>query len=1004
MQVGVYPGLIDITHWIATGTNNYTNTGVGMVLNNLIGGVGVAPLNIEPNSEINYTASDNTEVEFYSVYMNSANITNPAVGVTSANEPTPANYYILYPSSGGLNQTDASTYDAPTYGNTALHNGASRILWGASNYGYFEHKASYKSTTSQYFKKIDITKNEQEAWHFKDDTNYSHIDVLRGVFNTEQLDAFEQEFLTFSTPLGSSSLGGSLKQIVKELVVVEKDWLNLVAPLVAPNDINAKIIAEAQLMKFNTSMFHFLNRKVEYIHRTTTNLDLVLGNETLLQRLKTIYNINNNNSDALGANMNEFFGTYTAGQAIPIAGSMIGFPTNPAEYQAMRIEVGEYYSQDDPQFSILKDENLANPLYDFFTTINLITPDGITFNVSNIRDFAPFIRLYGSYVALKGPLTNGAAEFLNILMDDINRLQTPQENYINILLTEVKKLITKNIEEDDQNIKVVTDDRPEVKSDDLKLELYNQFKIINDRWVSGTNLTDQTIFEKFLFLDRANQDIGDEAIINIWDILKLDSPFEATSTKTLTQSVASYLSIILGNNYFNFIPLPSYINFFSMEQKGTDTQAQGNAMFGTFKTVDYVDSAPAFLCQYVGKPSSQLDVKTPNNGYQGDSFNYNSPNSPLVTEPCGNKKLSNKVMGFNVDFGIVNQQIFESVTLDQSQHTNTSESFKILQSMADSGGGGATSPASVSLFNLYAARSYTAKITCVGNVMIQPTQYFQLRYLPMFNGPYLIINVDHEIRPNTIETTFEGVRVPRPVLPAIKDLVQRVNRKLYEKAEERLGELPLDLYYDALSATEGQKRNADIQNRYIASATTYQSPEIVADNVTWEDVTFSAGTFAVTPNEDPEKMHLGVDICPTTDKLQEASDENGGILIFPTIYGTVTKVVDGCRPLQKDGDCAKYGNYVEVRTNININPDPDETAYYLTRYAFLREGVLVNLNDSIQRGEVGPGNTNKVLGKMGNSGLSKDLHLHFEILRGVKKQDKIVEHYLNPANFLPRTR
>ena len=34
-------------------------------------------------------------------------------------------------------------------------------------------------------------------------------------------------------------------------------------------------------------------------------------------------------------------------------------------------------------------------------------------------------------------------------------------------------------------------------------------------------LTDQTLFEKFLFLDRANQDIGEEAIINIWDISKI---------------------------------------------------------------------------------------------------------------------------------------------------------------------------------------------------------------------------------------------------------------------------------------------------------------------------------------------------------------------------------------------------------------------------------------------------------------------------------------------------
>ena len=58
----------------------------------------------------------------------------------------------------------------------------------------------------------------------------------------------------------------------------------------------------------------------------------------------------------------------------------------------------------------------------------------------------------------------------------------------------------------------------------------------------------------------------------------------------------------------------------------------------------------------------------------------------------------------------------------------------------------------------------------------------------------------------------------------------------------------------------------------------------------------------------------------------------------------------------------------------------------------------------ILRGEVGPGTANKVLGKMGNSGLSKEVHLHFEIIRGVMKNGKIVEHYLNPAQFLPRTR
>ena len=999
MRVGVYPALVNTIQFIASDNNSYSNIGPGQQLNNLIDTAGNAPLTIEPNSDINYTSFDGVDVRFYNVYLRSTNIADPAFGVSTPNSPQTSEYTILFPSSGGLDGTDASTYETPTYGNAALHNGACRLLWGASHYGYFEHQAAYQSGPGDYFKKINPEQNEQESWSFSNPGTYDSIEVLRGVFNKEQLDEFEREFLVFSTPVGSASLGGSLKGLIKQLVVVEDTWLTTVGGLNAGGGTNSKSLAEAQFLKFNHSMSQFLNKKVEYIHRSTTNLDLVINNETLLQRLTQLRDINNN-KDEVFSNLTELYGSYPSGQAIPLAGGF--FPAGNPEHQTMRLEVGEFYPDSSNQFGMLIPADDSNPMYNFFQSINKITPDGMQFNTANIISFAPFIKLYASHVSLNG--TTPASTFLDTFMATIDSLKTSEELYVENLLTELQKNIKQNLETDDTTLDVVTDDRPEVKSDDLKLELYNQFKIINDRWVSGTNLTDQTLFEKFLFLDRANQDIGDEAIINIWDILQLDSPFTDTNSKTLTQSVSSYLSIILANNYFNFIPLPSYINFFNVEKKGTDTQAQGNAMFGTFKTVDYIDSAPAFLCQYVGKPSSQLNAKTPNNGYNNDSFNYNSPNSPLVTQECGNKEQSNKVMGFNVDFGIPNQNIFESITLDQSQFQNTSESFKILQSMADSGGGNSTSPASVSLFNVYASRSYTARVTCVGNVTIQPTQYFQLRYLPMFNGPYLIINVEHEIRPNTIETTFEGVRVPKPTLPAISDLVQRVNVKLYEKAEDRLEKIPIDLYYDGLSATESQKKLNPKQNNYIATGVTYQTPPLDTDNVRWVDVTLSAGTFIVTPNEDPEKRHLGVDICPTSDNIDFANDENGGIEIYPAVYGIVTKVVDGCKPLQESESCAKYGNYVEVKTTLNNDPPEEGTAYYLTRYAFLREGITVNVNDSIERGFIGVGSGNKVIGKMGNSGLSKSTHLHFEIKRGVKQEGKIVEHYLNPAEFLPRTR
>ena len=42
------------------------------------------------------------------------------------------------------------------------------------------------------------------------------------------------------------------------------------------------------------------------------------------------------------------------------------------------------------------------------------------------------------------------------------------------------------------------------------------------------------------------------------------------------------------------------------------------------------------------------------------------------------------------------------------------------------------------------------------------------------------------------------------------------------------------------------------------------------------------------------------------------------------------------------------------------------------------------------------------IGTMGNSGLSKGLHTHIEIKRGViNTEGKTVEHYIAPENMLP---
>ena len=160
-------------------------------------------------------------------------------------------------------------------------------------------------------------------------------------------------------------------------------------------------------------------------------------------------------------------------------------------------------------------------------------------------------------------------------------------------------------------------------------------------------------------------------------------------------------------------------------------------------------------------------------------------------------------------------------------------------------------------------------------------------------------------------------------------------------------------------------------------------------------------TKSILQPYDPQKPHLGIDFTPKTDYTERAISETG-LFVYPAIHGQITSVKDNCAIGDNMSACTK-GNYVEITTKITDNPVEDETAYYKTLYAFLREGILVkagNSNESIiSRSSVGI--TGKKLGKLGNTGQSKGQHLHFEIRRGVKVKGKVVEHILNPRNFLP---
>jgi len=86
-------------------------------------------------------------------------------------------------------------------------------------------------------------------------------------------------------------------------------------------------------------------------------------------------------------------------------------------------------------------------------------------------------------------------------------------------------------------------------------------------------------------------------------------------------------------------------------------------------------------------------------------------------------------------------------------------------------------------------------------MMIQPTMYFYLRYIPLFSGLYLITKVSHSIQPNNVVTNFEGVRMSTLNYPLVSQFISTITKEVLENSDKNVISTikPNVDYYDKLS-------------------------------------------------------------------------------------------------------------------------------------------------------------------------------------------------------------
>ena len=447
-------------------------------------------------------------------------------------------------------------------------------------------------------------------------------------------------------------------------------------------------------------------------------------------------------------------------------------------------------------------KNTGSYITDFFIDNN------IEFSSENIIALAKPIKIYATQ-KLKNP--NITRENFLILMDNNQKaLDTFLEDNVNQTLSLLEKEIN-NID-----IVEINEIYSGLDSKFSKYDLYETFKAINDKWISGSEYTTRTLFEDVIFLDRGNRNIGDLYYVDIFDLKKI---FIGTRTNLKTP-VFNFIGGILVKNNFNVLPMPSYVNFYGAlsanddinDVIGTATEI-ANDVWGNYSDVDYRKSGPKLVCIYSGRgsttPAGPKDFR-----YGDDAIDMLKPSKIPFLEDQTNKKdwsQSNKCVSFLVDAGIRNQAIFYGIQVDQNSGTATLESLIQQEALRNSASNRGVATQSVSLFNLYKNLSYKSTINCMGNALIQPTMYFNLEHVPMFGGPYFITEVSHNIAPGSFETTFTGVRQSIYSPPSTDTYLTSINENLLTKIESNFAKSIVNEKYEEATATNNTQTQGSKQ-------------------------------------------------------------------------------------------------------------------------------------------------------------------------------------------------
>ena len=689
-------------------------------------------------------------------------------------------------------------------GNTSVYNGSVRLFWSAPNYGYYDNSQVVMPTPKQYFKKIITDSTEQENYSLNGG-GYSYIEELFSVFDKKTLDSFEEEFLLFSKSMydyeSSSVLDpkddehklGNFQMLMVDMMKLQK----------ITGETSTEFLTQVQtiqLERITSSIKNFINKDVYFKFGNPSRFNKRTFYPFSQRSMVDMFNWNSYSAyspNALPSSTN----------GVTLLQSKTNYPN---EWKVLETYIG-FSTIDELVYS-----DNGSYITDFFID------NDVEFTENNIIQLQQIIRIYATQKNKKS--VYGRVQFIIDMENYLTKNDSFMDKVIDNLMIKIQKDLP------DISNTPLSSTTTELEGKQTKVELWESFKAMNDKWIAGGDFKFKTLFEDVLLVDRASRDIGDKILVDIYKLKTLLYDINAQS------SMYYYVDELIRTNNFTISNLPSYVNFYNVQDvtknqtpKPDGTTDFANNLFGTFMNVDTRQSSPKLLCIYANKVSEQLAVDTDLTKRNDDAFEMDC-GSPIIENQVDKKDwgTSNKIAAFNVDIGIQNQSIFYRLSLDQNNSLSTAESLQLITQMANQAGNRKGATQNVSLYNLYKIRSYTTSFSMLGNAMIQPSMYFNLRYVPMFSGPYMITSVQHVITPGNFETSVTGVRQPTASLPKVDEYIQVLKTNLLESIIKKNKENVAA----KKNETKDSKNNVNSQKDKIAAMANSEGRKELTENCT----------------------------------------------------------------------------------------------------------------------------------------------------------------------------